>query len=298
MIRLPSDELDPKLEATARLFAGDLEKFFLRYVFPKARRCSADIDDARSKIEELSEELQDQQSRLARRLELEEFEGLEFLLDKVLRTASFLAIPRFSRFANSLEAELVRTKVARAVVERLFPLIAQVFAWFDVAERAETWSGNFELWLVRELRRIADEEIIRAASSGRPTTDQRTQQIGDHVVSHLPPQQAAVGSRAPRSRSRSQSPRKVDPRKGMIARLKSEHCENSAELIAVLMDGEIEKMAQNDQEKFAPLDDWKKLAPHLRTWKEFIDLPRTHHLVRTYINKIPPLPSGISRKAS
>ena len=84
----------------------------------------------------------------------------------------------------------------------------------------------------------------------------------------------------------------------MIARLKSEHCENSAEQIAVLMDKAIEKMAKDDQEKFAPIDDWKKLAPLLRTWEEFIDLPLTHNLVRIYINKVPSLPSEISKKAN
>jgi hypothetical protein len=114
---------------------------------------------------------------------------------------------------------------------------------------------------------------------------QRTRQIGDRLVSQW-------------SRSQSQSPRDVDPRKGQIARLKSKHRENKAERIAVLMDAEIERMPKDDQPKFAPLDKWKKFAPHLRTWKEFIDHRPTRKRVRTYINKVKPLSSEISRKAS
>ncbi len=303
---MPSDQLDPPLEATVRLFAVELEEFFLRYVFPKARRCSADIDAARSKIEELPEELQDQ-SRLARRLELEEFEGLEFLLDKVRRAARYFAVPRFSRFANSLEPDLVRTNVARTVVERLFPLIAQVFALFDVPERAETWSAEFELWLVRELQRMPDIQTVRSGSvtTGQNAVDQKTRQVGDHVASSQPPRSGKIiefdssgrEEVETRARSRSQPPRDVDARKGMIARLKSRGV-RKAKRIAVLMDGEIEKMTKNDQKRFEPLDEWKKLAPHLRTWKEFLDHKATHERVRNYINSVPPLPSEISKKSN
>ena len=189
---MSSEALDPKLEATARLFAGDLELFFLRYVFPKARQLSAEAAEASEKIDALSEEDEDyevEQSRLARHAELRVLEGLEFLLDKVRRAASSLAIRSFSRFANALEDEFIRGRVARACVERLSPLIAQLFALVDAPERAETWTEEFEVWLVRELQRIAD---IKTASSGSGATDQnavdqRTQQIGNHVVSSQPP---------------------------------------------------------------------------------------------------------------
>ena len=303
---MPSDQLDPPLEATVRLFAVELEEFFLRYVLPKARRLSAEAAEASEKIDALSEEHEVEQSRFARQAELRVREGLEFLLDKVRRAARFFAVPRFSRFANSLEPDLVRTKVARAVVERLFPLIAQVFALFDVPERSETWSAEFELWLVRELQRMPD---IKTARSGQSTTDQnavdqKTRQVGDHVASSQPPRSGKIiefdssgrEEVETRARSRSQPPRDVDARKGMIARLKSRGV-RKAKRIAVLMDGEIEKMSDNDQKRFEPLDEWKKLAPHLRTWEGFLDHPLTHDLVRIYINKVPSLPSEISKKA-
>src|ERR1700719_1362746 len=81
----------------------------------------------------------------------------------------------------------------------------------------------------------ATDKYSAEVSSQQRILDEK---IDDRAVSRQPSQRVAVGSRAPRSRSRSQSPRKVDPRKGMIAKFKSRG-ENRADRIAVLMDEEI-----------------------------------------------------------
>jgi len=83
----------------------------------------------------------------------------------------------------------------------------ELFVLFEVPERGETWKPEFERRLLSELRRIADEEIIRAASSGQPTTDQnavdqRTMQIGDFVASRLPPRSGAPAQQTDQGGSR------------------------------------------------------------------------------------------------
>ncbi len=141
----------------------------------------------------------------------------------------------------------------------------------------------------------ATDKYSAEVSSQQRISDEK---IDDRAVSRQPSQRVAVGSRAPRSRSRSQSPRKVDPRKGMIAKFKSRG-ENRADRIAVLMDEEIGNLPTTVQLTYAPLDVWKKDAPsHLRTWKEFLDHKATHQRIRNYINCVPPLPSKISKKAN
>ena len=302
---MPSNELDPTLAAECRLFSAALEKFFLRSVLPRARRYSAVTDEITEKIEALPEEVRDEQRRVARTQELQD---LETLLETVRRAASFFAIRRFSRYANALEDERIRERLARACVERLFSLIGQLFTLFDVPERADTWTAEFERWLAHELQRISDRAIIRTASSGGRTTDQeavdqRTQQIGDRAVSRQPPDQEEVAARPQRIRSQSQSSREVDSRKALIGRIKLQG-ENEADRIAVLMDEAIEKMPPKVQLACAPLPEWairisrETGAPCiLRTWKEFLDQKATHNLVRIYINKVPSLPSEISKKA-
>jgi hypothetical protein len=285
---MPSDELDPKLEATTRLFTGDLEEFFRRDVLDKARRYSADTADISEMIEALpDEEIRDEQGLLARSRELQ---ALEVLLERVRRATRLRVHQRFCRSANALKDERIRGKVARAFVERVSSLVGQLFASFDVSERAESWTAELERWLVCELERITDKEIIRTESAGSGTTDQkavdqRTQQIGDRVESVTQ-----------WNRSRSQ-PREVDPRKGLIARIKLQG-ENKADRIAVLMDKAIEKMPPKAQDAYAPLESWKDFAPEARTWKEFFDHSATHDLVRIYINKVPSLPSEISKKTN
>jgi hypothetical protein len=182
---MPSHEWDPNLEATTRLFTGDLEEFFLRDILDKARRYAAATAEISETIEALPEEARDEQGRLARSRELQ---SLDVVLERVRRAARIAVYRRFCRCANALEDERIRRKVARAVVERLSSLIGQLFASFDVPERAESWTAQLERWLVSELQRIPDKEIVKTASPWRRTTDQkavdqRTKQIGDRVVS-------------------------------------------------------------------------------------------------------------------
>ena len=270
-----SDELDPTLEATARLFAGDLEKFFLRYVTPEARRFSADADEASEKIEGLyeSEEVrEDEINRLARLKERKEFEGLEFLLDKVRRAASFLSIPRFSRFADALEHELTRTKVASEVVERLFPLIAQVFELFRAPERAQTWTAEFELWLVRELQRIPDGKIARTASSERPTADQRTQQIGDRVVSHLPPRSGTTAQQTAQGGSQIDIATVLTTSwKRFIAGIMLDHPEYSSKQICVAADRRRNSTKEGETRKeLAPPAPWMRASGETRPRDQYL----------------------------
>jgi hypothetical protein len=131
------------------------------------------------------------------------------------------------------------------------------------------------------------------------TTDRSKEPVGTGTKTANPqPAQELeeVPTRSPRTSSKRRSQRGTEPRKLLIARIKSTGV-FEAEKIVIVMDRQIEKMNDRDRKIYAPLDEWSILAPGMRSWQQFLDHPVTHERVRNYINKIPALPSGISKKS-
>jgi hypothetical protein len=130
-------------------------------------------------------------ARKPQELECEKQDTLNSMVQKLYDSQKPVK-QRFRPFAQLLADEEVRRRVSRRVTNELLPIMDELFVLFETPERSETWTLEFERRLLSELQRIADKETIKTASSGKPTTDQnavdqRTQQIGDRVVSHLPP---------------------------------------------------------------------------------------------------------------
>jgi hypothetical protein len=96
-------------------------------------------------------------------------------------------------------------------------------------------------------------------------------------------------SRIPQSPKRTPQHRPIDPRKELIARLKARDPNTNARKICELIDQKINKEAPIRQNNFAPLERWGKQASGERSWVGFYDHTKTHSLVRSYVNKVPPL---------
>ena len=169
---MSSAALDPKLEAIFRLFTGDLEEFFFRDVLPKARLYSADTSEISAMIDALPQDARDEQSRVARDRELH---SLEVLLERVRLATRIRAHHSFRQSAQAIQGEQTRKRLARAFVEQVSPLIRQLLSSFDVLEQAERRATDLERWLVSQLQRIADKEILqeepRSVSRAPSTSD-------------------------------------------------------------------------------------------------------------------------------
>jgi hypothetical protein len=85
-------------------------------------------------------------------------------------------------------------------------IVGEIFELFGDSDGAWAWKDAYVQWLLSKLEQLADEEIIRASSSGQPTTDLRTQQIGDRVISHLPPRSGTPAQQTDQGGSRISSP--------------------------------------------------------------------------------------------
>jgi hypothetical protein len=83
--------------------------------------------------------------------------------------------------------------------------------------------------------------------------------------------------------------RPVDEKKALIARLKANYRNQPARKICESIDQTIDRTAPIIRERLAPLEQWRKLVPSARSWVRFFDDPKTHNLVRSYVNKVPPL---------
>jgi hypothetical protein len=90
--------------------------------------------------------------------------------------------------------------------------------------------------------------------------------------------------------------RPIDARKELIANLKVRHPDALARRICELIDREISSTPSR-KAALAPLEPWRKQAPSSgRTWVDFYNNPKTHELVRSYVNKV--RPRGIATKSS
>jgi hypothetical protein len=320
---LEFEEFQRKLEAAARLTRADFEReeksiHDLSFSVRLTKACNAvaekshvllvpDADDP-----ERSKEIKgrDQRDRLDGAL----WSYLEALLARMRshirdRFKPVAAIARKSSSADLLSSNLLFREALHSVphyitTDRIGSRVRALCDFWGRPEWTASFDERFRLLFAEEWERLVceaeldaplqpstflDDARSRVQPSESAAVDQRTRQIGDRVVSSQPPQAAR--------RSQSQSPRDFNPRKALIAKIKS-HGENSADRIAVLMDAAIEKISGKLQPTHAPLDDWKELAPEARTWKEFLDHEATRKLVRNYINKVHPLSSEISKKAN
>jgi hypothetical protein len=88
----------------------------------------------------------------------------------------------------------------------------------------------------------------------------------------------------------------VDTKKELIARLKARNPTTRARKICELIDQHVNREPPALQANFAPLEQWAKQVPAERSWVGFYDDAKTRHLVRCYVNKVPPL--NTARKSS
>ena len=80
----------------------------------------------------------------------------------------------------------------------------------------------------------------------------------------------------------------IDARKELIACLKARGLNASARRVCEGIDKAI-NTTPISRTTLAPLESWQNLVPAERTWVGFYDHPKTRNLVRTYVNKVPPL---------
>jgi hypothetical protein len=93
----------------------------------------------------------------------------------------------------------------------------------------------------------------------------------------------------PASRKVSRRHRPVDTRKELIAQLKARNPNANARRICELIDSTIERTSPALQPRLEPLGSWLSSTGASRTWLGLYDNEPTHNLVRSYVNKVPPL---------
>ncbi len=86
----------------------------------------------------------------------------------------------------------------------------------------------------------------------------------------------------------------IDARKELIATLKARHPNARARRVCELIDGAISRTPSSEA-KLPLLPSWREKAPGIHSWVECYDDRRTHHLVRAYVNKVPPLRTAAGR---
>jgi hypothetical protein len=113
---------------------------------------------------------------------------------------------------------------------------------------------------------------------------------GQGIARMIRAQIARVPATAPPAATLVRRPqrRPVDSRKELIAILKMRHPEALARRICELIDREISS-APTRKAALAPLESWRRHAQDTRSWVGFYDRDKTHELVRSYVNKVPPL---------
>ena len=83
--------------------------------------------------------------------------------------------------------------------------------------------------------------------------------------------------------------RPIDARKELIASLKARRPNIRAREICKLIDNKIEREPAALRPCFEPLPSWVSKAGKARTWLGLYDNKHTRNLVRSYVNKVPPL---------
>jgi hypothetical protein len=178
-----------------------------------------------------------------------------------------------------------------------FPLV-ELFCLFGLTRELRAWLKELSEYLKFNLQNLADYAVMRVpelevadvASSELDGTSAQTAA----AIAIIP--RPTTGSSMPKAIGPPQRSREPDPRKQLIATIKSSG-HSKAKKIAELMDVAIEKISDPvRRNKCAPLDEWRPLAPAARSWVEFVGHARARAKVRNYINKIKPLPLGITKK--
>jgi len=154
---------------------------------------------------------------------------------------------------NSSPLEWASLK-AREIIQEVFP--ADGF----VTDRA------INTWLCDHLRIYMDEVAFESARTS-----------GAKIVP------------SPNTSVRRRQQRPVNRRKELIARLKAHNPDAQARRICELIDRSINQEAPILRGNLAPLEQWERLAPGERSWVGFYDYAATHNLVKSFVNKVPPL---------
>ena len=84
----------------------------------------------------------------------------------------------------------------------------------------------------------------------------------------------------------------VDPRKERIAQIKAGQPGIKAIDVCLQIDRAFQREAPGMRDRLAPLASWSK-ATWVRTWEGVFDDQRTHHRVRSFINKVPALKTRV-----
>jgi hypothetical protein len=196
-------------------------------------------------------------ARKPQELECEKQDTLNSMVQKLYGSQKPVE-QRFRPFAQLLADEEVRRRVSRRVTSGLLPIMDELFVLFETPERSETWTLEFERRLLSELQRIADEEIIKTASSGQSTTDQRTQQIGDRSVSD----KATDGSE--NSRISAEIAFADDPRRKFIGQIIEDHPDFTTKRICKEADERRAKRTAPEQKQIAPREEWTGIVGEAR----------------------------------
>jgi hypothetical protein len=159
------------------------------------------------------------------------------------------------------------------------------------------WDG--EKYVLRPSRDnvLADDSLIPIGSVRELSIDHPHPGPMDQVEVVIPTSQehkarrqdAKATAHQGRSAGRHQR-RPVDARKELIAQLKARGPNLNARKICELIDRRIcSASAPIYRDALAALKSWQMQAPGQRSWVGLYDHPKTHNLVRAYVNKVPPL---------
>jgi hypothetical protein len=127
------------------------------------------------------------------------------------------------------------------------------------------------------------EKKHRNAAETR-TTSNRSELTSHRKVEEHKAEPQSVKSTTARRRQR----RPPNVRKELIANLKARHSLALARKICELIDRHVTS-TPNSKVALAPLESWLRKAPGTRSWVDVYDHPKTHDLVRSYVNQVPAL---------
>lgn len=133
-------------------------------------------------------------------------------------------------------------------------------------------------WKAQAFRYAAQREIARA-----------TKALVARSASIKPEPKTPLTGR--RSRPR----RPPDPRKELIARIKANQPGIGARGVCAVIDRSIDREAPALRARIAPLSAWVTKSKGVSTWAGVFDSKQTHHLVRSYVNKVPALQTRTPR---
>jgi hypothetical protein len=169
--------------------------------------------------------------------------------------------------------------VANQIIGKVFPVSGALYTSYQ--DRA------INTWLCEQLQEFVDEADIEWFKHTLRAESEESQQP-------LEPRSAKPTAYQGKSASRPQR-RHVDVRKELIASLKARNRNAGARKICELIDRAV-SATPSLQHSLAPLESWKRQASGERTWVGFYDHSGTRNLVRTYVNKVPPLETAKSQK--